>query len=87
MVYDGADTVTGYLDNEAFGSSSVNYANRPLSMICIGYFASNNDKPGESIRGLWGEIDAVSISSEALGATEFRLLGGGPSAVETYELY
>lgn len=87
MVYDGAGTLTGYLDETAFGSSNVNYSGMSLSMIGIGYYMSDNDTPNESIRGLFGDIDAVSISDQALAPGQFRLLGGAPSNVADYELY
>ena len=87
MVYDGAGVLTGYLDETGFGNSNVNYAGMSLSMIGIGYYMSDNDTPEQSIRGLFGDIDAVSISDQALAPGEFRLLGGEPSSVDDYELY
>ncbi|MFH1744061.1 MAG: LamG-like jellyroll fold domain-containing protein [bacterium] len=87
MVYDGAGTITGYLDDEMFGSSTVNHTGLALDMLSIGYFSANNDTPGQSIRGLCGEMDAVSVSNEALGAGSFRLLAGGSSVDGSWELY
>src|SRR5690606_23265281 len=73
MAYNGDGTLIGFLDGEEFGRSNVTFG-RVLEMLAIGYYMSGNDSPNESIRGLFGEIDAVSVINEALSLNTFRRL-------------
>jgi len=72
--FDKDEESIGGLKNPPKVSLELYYVSLVLDMLAIGYYMSGNDSPNESIRGLFGEIDAVSVSNEALSQNTFRLL-------------